>query len=114
MQVINSGPAFSGPNRSFDFTLLFEDSILVIAPSALLLTAANVHWFALHGNQSEFDLTTASYLKRYTQLGTSITYDGNMNTYEPRLIKSPGLCICIRSPPIGSHAHMGYWPFLRV
>jgi ATP-binding cassette subfamily C (CFTR/MRP) protein 1 len=44
------GPAFGGPGRSFDFTLLFEDSILAIAPSALFLTAACVRGFALHGS----------------------------------------------------------------
>lgn len=34
------GPAYLGPGRSFDFTLLFEDTILTIVPSTLFLAAA--------------------------------------------------------------------------
>jgi ATP-binding cassette subfamily C (CFTR/MRP) protein 1 len=43
------GPAFEGPPRIFDFTLLFEDSFLVIAPASLFLVAACVRAFWLHG-----------------------------------------------------------------
>ncbi|KPI34457.1 Metal resistance protein YCF1 [Cyphellophora attinorum] len=34
------GPAYTGPSRSFDFTLLFEDTVLTIIPSTLFLAAA--------------------------------------------------------------------------
>lgn len=34
------GPAYSGLSRNFDFTLLFEDTILSIAPATIFLIAA--------------------------------------------------------------------------
>lgn len=34
------GPAYQGPERTFDFTLLFEDTILTILPASLFLVAA--------------------------------------------------------------------------
>ncbi|KIW11357.1 hypothetical protein PV08_10657 [Exophiala spinifera] len=34
------GPAYSGTSRHFDFTLLFEDTILTIAPASIFLVAA--------------------------------------------------------------------------
>ncbi|OAG36213.1 hypothetical protein AYO21_09607 [Fonsecaea monophora] len=34
------GPAYEGPSRSFDFTVLFEDTILTILPAALFLVSA--------------------------------------------------------------------------
>lgn len=37
---VQFGPAFTGPGRSFDFTLLFEDTILTIVPSTVFLGAA--------------------------------------------------------------------------
>ncbi|ETN39964.1 uncharacterized protein HMPREF1541_06191 [Cyphellophora europaea CBS 101466] len=45
MEQINSsdtlfGPAYQGQGRSFDFTLLFEDTILTIVPASIFLVAA--------------------------------------------------------------------------
>ncbi|KAK6385471.1 hypothetical protein LTS17_001039 [Exophiala oligosperma] len=37
---LSFGPAYVGPDRKFDFTLLFEDTILTIVPSTLFLAAA--------------------------------------------------------------------------
>lgn len=34
------GPAYSGPLRNFDFTLLFEDTILTIVPATIFVVAA--------------------------------------------------------------------------
>jgi ATP-binding cassette, subfamily C (CFTR/MRP), member 1 len=34
------GPAYSGPARNFDFTILFEDTILTILPAAIFLLGA--------------------------------------------------------------------------
>src|SRR5690242_19330662 len=34
------GPAYVGPGRTFDFTVLFEDTILTILPASLFLVAA--------------------------------------------------------------------------
>jgi ATP-binding cassette, subfamily C (CFTR/MRP), member 1 len=41
------GPVVDDCVRTFDFTLLFEESILAILPSALLLLAAPVRLFSL-------------------------------------------------------------------
>ena len=52
------GPAFEGPSRSFDFTLLFEDSFLVIAPASLFMIAACVRAFWLHGRSPRVVLSS--------------------------------------------------------
>lgn len=46
------GPVVDECARAFDFTLLFEESILSILPSALLLLAAPIRLFSLRTRKS--------------------------------------------------------------
>ncbi|ETI25244.1 hypothetical protein G647_04618 [Cladophialophora carrionii CBS 160.54] len=58
------GPGYDGPFRKFDFTLLFEDTILTIVPATLFLIAASVRavWLTSKPNK----VTTS--LSRLTKL----------------------------------------------
>jgi ATP-binding cassette, subfamily C (CFTR/MRP), member 1 len=47
------GPAYEGPFRTFDFTLLFEDTILTIVPAALFLVAASARAIWLTGKPNK-------------------------------------------------------------
>lgn len=58
------GPAYRGSARSFDFTLLFEDSIFAILPSAIFLVAAGVRaaWLINAPNKVTSSLNRSSKL----------------------------------------------------
>ncbi|KAI1609253.1 putative multidrug resistance-associated protein [Exophiala viscosa] len=47
------GPAYSGPSRNFDFTLLFEDTILTIVPATIFVIAAGARatWLTTKPNK---------------------------------------------------------------
>jgi hypothetical protein len=57
------GPPFEGTSRSFDFTLLFEDSFLVIAPASLFVIAACIRAFWLHGKSPRVVLSSGRLYK---------------------------------------------------
>ena len=58
------GPAYEGPLKTFDFTLLFEDTILTIVPATLFLIAAGVRavWLMRKPNK------VATSFSRFTKL----------------------------------------------
>ncbi|RMZ85783.1 hypothetical protein DV737_g342, partial [Chaetothyriales sp. CBS 132003] len=64
------GPAYHGPSRSFDFTLLFEDTILTIVPSVVFLFAAGTRavWLTNCPNK------VSSSLSRSTKLALLSAY----------------------------------------
>ena len=58
------GPAYHGPLRRFDFTLLFEDTILTIVPATLFLVAASARAIWLTNKPNK----VATSLSRLTKL----------------------------------------------
>lgn len=58
------GPAYSGSSRTFDFTLLFEDTILTIVPATIFLIVAGARavWLTSRPNK------VASSFSRLTKL----------------------------------------------
>ncbi|RMZ87350.1 hypothetical protein DV736_g5417, partial [Chaetothyriales sp. CBS 134916] len=64
------GPAYHGPSRSFDFTLLFEDTILTIVPSVVFLLAAGTRAAWLTNSPKK----VSSSLSRSTKLALLSAY----------------------------------------
>jgi hypothetical protein len=61
------GPGYDGPFRKFDFTLLFEDTILTIVPATLFLVAASVRavWLTSKPNKVTTSLSRSTKLVRH-------------------------------------------------
>jgi hypothetical protein len=57
------GPVVDGCRDGFDFTLLFEQSIMSIVPSALLLLAFPVRYVYLHKQDVKAQTALISWLK---------------------------------------------------
>jgi hypothetical protein len=66
------GPAYSGQLRSFDFTLLFEDTILTIVPATIFLLAAGTRAVWLTGKP--------------TKVGTSLSRSTKLVSLPPYLL----------------------------
>ena len=67
---LHFGPAYLGPGRKFDFTLLFEDTILTIVPSTLFLAAAiaRAAWLVNSPNKVVTSLSRSAKLVRLLTL----------------------------------------------
>jgi hypothetical protein len=74
------GPAYTGTSRSFDFTLLFEDTILTIVPSTLFLAAAiaRAAWLINSPNKVVTSLSRSAKLvsEMYVPARTMLTFAG--------------------------------------
>jgi hypothetical protein len=68
------GPAYSGPMRDFDFTLLFEDTILTIVPATVFLIAAGARAIWLTSKPNKVS-TSFSRLTKLVQILASAATD---------------------------------------
>jgi hypothetical protein len=64
------GPAYAGPLRTFDFTLLFEDTILTVVPATIFLLAASARAVWLGGRPNK----VATSFSRLTKLVCSCVH----------------------------------------
>lgn len=72
----NFGPIVHNPNADFDFTLLFEQSILTIVPSVcfLLYAPARVWWLWREEKKASFGpLIAVKQVSELTVTGSNIT-----------------------------------------
>lgn len=65
------GPLIRGSRDDFDFTLVFQQSILAIIPSTLLLLAASIRLYQLLGATRKKARDGSIYAKQVTQSNRS-------------------------------------------
>ena len=70
------GPAYAGVSRSFDFTLLFEDTILTIVPATTFLLAAGVRAVWLRSSPNKVATSFSRLTKLVTSRTTLTSYSG--------------------------------------
>lgn len=97
------GPAYSGPFRSFDFTLLFEDTILTILPASVFLVAAGARavWLTSKPNK------VATSFSRLTKLVSPPSPSALLGSHVDAL-RAPGSSVRVRSNTIDSPSGKGY------
>lgn len=69
------GPVYAGPGRNFDFTILFEDTMLTIAPAAIFLIAAGLRAIWLFRSPTKVATSLSRQSKLVSELYSGQTSD---------------------------------------